>query len=156
MPVEVLPVPALPCAWAPLVESSVATTITALMMLLSHICQFLGVTRLPPPRNDQAKQESDCEGLDRRLARQARQLVKQTTGSSTRLDCPGDALRCRLNGFCRVVNSFRGCAAVVCSETLKLDKKNPVRAGSSGRGRSNTRSDDDYPPSKRCLSTRTF
>jgi len=34
------------------------------------------VTRLPPTRNDQAKQESDCEGLDRRLARQARQLLK--------------------------------------------------------------------------------
>src|ERR1700730_3628337 len=80
MPMEVLPVPALPCAWAPLVESSVATTTTALMMLLSHICQFLRVTRLPTPRNDQAKQESDCEVLDRRLARQARQLLKDTTG----------------------------------------------------------------------------
>jgi hypothetical protein len=42
------------------------------------------------------------------LCAPACQLVKETTGSTTRLDCLGDALRCRLNGFFCVVNSFRG------------------------------------------------
>jgi hypothetical protein len=64
--------------------------------------------QLSASREHEARQKSDGEGLKGSFARQARQFIKETTGSSTRLDCPGDALRCRLNGFCRVVNSFRG------------------------------------------------
>jgi hypothetical protein len=43
MPVDVLPVPALPCAWALLIARSVATTTVALIVLLVHMLEILRV-----------------------------------------------------------------------------------------------------------------
>ena len=40
----------------------------------------------------------------RSFARQARQLIKESTGPATCLDCRRDALRCGLNGLSRIVN----------------------------------------------------
>src|SRR6266566_10124620 len=57
------------------------------------------IWRLSPPRDDEAKQESDCEGLERRCARQVRQTVTGTAGLATRLNGIGDALACRFNGL---------------------------------------------------------
>jgi hypothetical protein len=74
----------------------------------SITAMLVHATQPSPSRDHETEQKSDRERWEGRLARQARQLVKQTTGSATRLDCPGDALRCHLNGFCRVVNSFCG------------------------------------------------
>jgi hypothetical protein len=58
--------------------------------------------------DDETKQESDCEVLDRRLARQVRQPIKESAGPATGLDGLGEAPGCRLNGFRRLLNSFRG------------------------------------------------
>jgi len=66
------------------------------------------IWRLSPPRDDEAKQESDCEGLERRFARQVRQTVKGAAGLATRLNGIGDALACRFNGLGRRPNGFRG------------------------------------------------
>jgi hypothetical protein len=63
---------------------------------------------LPPPPDDEAKYESDCEGLERRFARQGRQPIKANAGAATRLDGLVDAPAGRLNGFRRFPNSFRG------------------------------------------------
>jgi hypothetical protein len=66
------------------------------------------IWRLSSPRDDETKQESDCEGLDRRFARQVRQTVKGTAGLPTRLNRIGDALACRFNGLSRRPNGFCG------------------------------------------------
>src|SRR5260221_9737369 len=63
---------------------------------------------LSPPRDDETKQESDCEGLERRFTRQVRQAVKGTAGLATRLNGIGDALACRFNDLGRRPNGFRG------------------------------------------------
>jgi hypothetical protein len=65
------------------------------------------IWRLSPPRDDEAKQESDCEGLERRFARQVRQTVKGTARLVTRFNRIGDALACRFNGLSRRPNGFR-------------------------------------------------
>src|ERR1700737_1928590 len=63
---------------------------------------------LPPPRDDETKQESDRERLERRFARHAHQPIKGSIGPATRLDGLGDAPAGRLNGFRRFLNSFGG------------------------------------------------
>src|SRR6266702_7598698 len=75
-------------------------------LIVGLVCRE--IWRLSPPRDDEAKQESDCEGLKRRFARQVRQTVKGTAGLATRLNGIGDALACRFNGLGRRPNGFRG------------------------------------------------
>jgi hypothetical protein len=66
------------------------------------------IWRLSSPRDDETKQESDCEGLDWRFARQVRQTVKGPAGLANSLNGLGDALACRFNGLSRRPNGFCG------------------------------------------------
>jgi hypothetical protein len=65
------------------------------------------IWRLSPPRDDEAKQESDCEGLERRFARQVSQTIKGTARLVTRFNGIGDALACGFNGLSGRPNGFR-------------------------------------------------
>jgi len=91
------------------------------------------IWRLSPPRDDEAKQESDCEGLERRFARQVRQTVKGTARLVTRFNGIGDALACRFNGLSRRPNGFY----IPRYRNLFGDKRSYLRGfgyqGSAGR-----------------------